>query len=102
MDGGRKSYMGAIWRRRLLFDLLGAPGLADAIVDMSNGTLPFGMIRPRASRLARAKSSPRSSPFRPIVPEMTLELAERMGVPRDRFQLDFFGGTMFSRSPRRR
>ena len=25
-DGGRKSYMGSLWRRRLLFDLLAAPG----------------------------------------------------------------------------
>ncbi len=25
-DGGRKSYMGALWRRRLLFDLIAAPG----------------------------------------------------------------------------
>ncbi len=25
MDAGRKAYMGAIWRRRLLFDLIGAP-----------------------------------------------------------------------------
>ena len=26
---------------------------------------------------------------------MTLNIAERMGVPADKFQLDFFGGTMF-------
>ena len=26
---------------------------------------------------------------------MTLKIAERMGVPADKFQLDFFGGTMF-------
>ena len=26
---------------------------------------------------------------------MTLKIAERMGVPADEFQLDFFGGTMF-------
>jgi lipopolysaccharide biosynthesis protein len=26
---------------------------------------------------------------------MTLKIGERMGVPADKFQLDFFGGTMF-------
>ena len=31
-DGGRKTYMGAMWRRRLLFDLLGAPGAASAAI----------------------------------------------------------------------
>jgi hypothetical protein len=93
MDGGRKSYMGAIWRRRLLFDLLGAPGLADAIVDMFERDPSVGMIGPRAYRLPREDYSEELSFSANRA--MTLELAERMGVPRDRFQLDFFGGTMF-------
>ncbi len=33
-DSGRKSYLGSLWRRRLLFDLLAAPGLAPSIVKM--------------------------------------------------------------------
>jgi Rhamnan synthesis protein F len=93
MDGGRKSYMGAIWRRRLLFDLLGAPGLANTIVEMFERDPSVGMIGPRAYRLPREDYSEELS-FSANRP-MTLELAERMGVPSDRFQLDFFGGTMF-------
>src|SRR5271165_2120451 len=93
MDGGRKSYMGAIWRRRLLFDLLGAPGLANAIVDMFERDPSVGMIGPRAYRLPR-EDYPEELSFS-ANRQMTLELAERMGVPSRRFQLDFFGGTMF-------
>jgi hypothetical protein len=93
IDGGRKSYMGAIWRRRLLFDLLGAPALANAIVDMFERDPSIGMIGPHAYRLPREDYSEELS-FSANRP-MVLELAERMGVPSARFQLDFFGGTMF-------
>jgi hypothetical protein len=93
IDGGRKSYMGAIWRRRLLFDLVGAPGLANTIVEMFDRDPSIGMIGPRAYRLPREDYSEELS-FSANRP-MVLELAERMGVPSDRFLLDFFGGTMF-------
>jgi hypothetical protein len=92
-DGGRKSYMGAIWRRRLLFDLLAAPGVANIIVEMFERDPSIGMIGPGAFRLPRETYSEELSwsANRPMV----LELAERMGIPSDRFRLDFFGGTMF-------
>src|SRR5271166_286434 len=92
-DGGRKSYMGAIWRRRLLFDLFGAPGLANTIVDMFERDPSVGMIGPRAFRLPRENYSEELSwsANRPMV----LELAERMGVSSEQFRLDFYGGTMF-------
>ena len=93
MDGGRRTYMGAMWRRRLLFDLLGAPGAADAAIAMFERDPSIGMVGPRVFRLPKegyaadlSWSSNRA---------MTLEIAGRMGVPADRFQLDFFGGTMF-------
>jgi lipopolysaccharide biosynthesis protein len=93
IDGGRKPYMGALWRRRLLFDLLGAPGAANAAIDMFERDPSIGMIGPRVYRLPKegyaddlSWSANRS---------MTLELAERMGVPADEFRLDFFGGSMF-------
>src|SRR5271166_3632020 len=92
-DGGRKSYMGAIWRRRLLFDLFGAPGLANTIVDMFERDPSVGMIGPRAFRLPRENYSEELSWSANRA--MVLELAERMGVPSDQFRLDFFGGTMF-------
>jgi lipopolysaccharide biosynthesis protein len=92
-DGGRMSYMGSLWRRRLLFDLLAAPGLADSIVERFEGDASIGMIGPRAFRLPSENYSEALSwsVNRPMV----LELAARMGVPAERFRLDFFGGTMF-------
>ena len=92
-DGGRKSYMGAIWRRRLLFDLLAAPGLANSIVQRFERDPSIGMIGPSAFRLPSDTYSLNLSwsTNRPLV----LELAARMGVPAERFRLDFFGGTMF-------
>ena len=93
IDGGRQTYMGEMWRRRLLFDLIGAPGAANAAIDMFERDPSIGMIGPRAFRLPRANypedlswSANRA---------LTLKIAERMGVPPHRFKLDFFGGTMF-------
>jgi Rhamnan synthesis protein F len=93
MDGGRKTYMGDMWRRRLLFDLLGAPGAANAVIDMFERDPSIGMIGSRVFRLPRDSYSEDLSwsTNRP----MTLKIAERMGVAADMFKLDFFGGTMF-------
>ena len=93
IDGGRKTYLGDMWRRRLLFDLLGAPGAASAAIDMFKRDPSIGMIGPKVFRLPNAGYSEDLSwsANRP----MTLKIAERMGVPADKFQLDFFGGTMF-------
>jgi hypothetical protein len=93
IDGGRKSYMGAMWRRRLLFDLLGAPGRVNAIVEMFERDPSIGMIGSRVFRLPRETYSEDLSWS--ANREMVLDLAERMGVPADQFRLDFFGGTMF-------
>ena len=93
IDGGRKMYTGEMWRRRLLFDLLGAPGAANAAIDMFDRDPSVGMIGAKVFRLPKAGYSEDLSwsANRP----MTLKIAERMGMPADKFQLDFFGGTMF-------
>ena len=93
MDGGRKTYMGDMWRRRLLFDLLGAPGAANATIDMFERDTSIGMIGSGAFRLPK-EGYPEDLSWAANRP-MTLKIAERMGVPADKFQLDFFGGTMF-------
>jgi hypothetical protein len=92
-DGGRKAYMGSLWRRRLLFDLLAAPGLARSIVDMFEGDPSIGMVGPRAFRLPSDTYSEELSWS--VNRQQVLSLAEKMGIPADRFHLDFFGGTMF-------
>ncbi len=93
IDARRKTYMGAMWRRRLLFDLLGAPGAADAVIELLERDPLVGMIGPRVFRLPKEGYSEDLSWS--ANRSMTLKIAERMGVPPEKFQLDFFGGTMF-------
>jgi hypothetical protein len=93
IDGGRTTYAGEMWRRRLLFDLLGAPGAARAVIDMFERDPSIGMIGPRVFRLPKA-NYPEDLSWSANRP-MTLKIAGRMGVPADKFELDFFGGTMF-------
>ena len=92
-DGGRISYLGALWRRRSLFDLLAGPGIAESIVRAFEADESIGIIGPRAFRLPSETSPPAPSwgKTRPKV----LELAAKMGVAADDFRLDFYGGTMF-------
>ncbi len=98
IDGGRKMYTGDMWRRRLLFDLLGAPGAANAAIDMFERDPSIGMIGSRVFRLPKAGYP--EDLFWLANRSMTLNIAKRMGVPSDKFQLDFFGGTMFWVRPR--
>jgi lipopolysaccharide biosynthesis protein len=93
IDGGRKTFMGEMWRRRLLFDLLGAPGAANTAIDMFERDPSIGMIGSKVFRLPKA-SYPEDLAWAANRP-MTLKIAERMGVQADKFRLDFFGGTMF-------
>ena len=93
IDGGRKMYTGEMWRRRLLFDLIGAPGAANAAIDMFERDPLVGMIGPKVFRLPKA-GYPEDLSWSANRP-MTLKIAQRMGIPADKFQLDFFGGTMF-------
>ena len=92
-DGGRKAYIGSLWRRKLLFDLLAAPGLAQSVVDTFERDPSVGMIGPRAFRIPSAIYSEELAWS--VNKEKVLQLAERMGTRADQFRLDFFGGTMF-------
>jgi hypothetical protein len=92
-DGGRISYLGALWRRRSLFDLLAGPGIAEKIVRAFEANTRVGIIGPRAFRLP-SETSPLEPSWGKTRPKV-LELAAKMGVARDEFLLDFYGGTMF-------
>ncbi len=96
-DGGRISYLGALWRRRSLFDLLAGPGIAESIVRAFEADASVGIIGPRAFRLPNPNVplEPSWGKTRPKV----LELAARMGVAPQQFGLDFYGGTMFWARP---
>lgn len=96
-DGRRKAVLGAVWRRRMLFDLIGAPDVVATILDRFDRDANIGMIGSRAYRYPS-----------PLCPEKlswgenrarVLELAAKMGVSAERFQLDFFCGTMFWARP---
>jgi Rhamnan synthesis protein F len=93
IDGGRKTYTGEMWRRRLLFDLLGGPGAANAAIGMFERDPSIGMIGARVFRLPKS-GYPEGLSWS-ANRRMTLKIAERLGVPAAKFQLDFFGGTMF-------
>jgi lipopolysaccharide biosynthesis protein len=96
-DGGRMSYLGALWRRRSLFDLLAGPDIAQKIIDQFERDPGVGMIGPRAFRLPSAASPLETSWAR--TREHVLRLAAQMGVAPEQFRLDFFGGTMFWARP---
>jgi Rhamnan synthesis protein F len=92
-DGGRISYLGALWRRRSLFDLLAGPGIAESIVRAFEADPSIGIIGPRAFRLP-SQTSPLEPSWGKTRPKV-MELAAKMGVAPDEFRLDFYGGTMF-------
>ncbi|HEX9167608.1 MAG TPA: rhamnan synthesis F family protein [Roseiarcus sp.] len=96
-DGGRISYLGALWRRRSLFDLLAGPGIAQAIIRVFEADASVGIIGPRAFRLP-SQSSPLEPSWGKTRPRV-LELAAKMGVASNEFRLDFYGGTMFWARP---
>jgi hypothetical protein len=92
-DAGRMPYMGALWRRRLLFDLLGAPGVANQILDRFGREPKVGMVGSRVFRLPNCHY-PEALSWA-ANRDATLELAGEMGIAPESFRLDFFGGTMF-------
>ncbi len=96
-DGGRISYLGALWRRRLLFDLLAGPGIAKSIVRAFETDPSLGIVGPRAFRLP-SETSPLELSWGKTCPRV-LELAAKMGVAADKFRLDFYSGTMFWARP---
>jgi hypothetical protein len=96
-DGGRISYLGALWRRRSLFDLLAGPGIAESIVRAFEADASIGIIGPRAFRLP-SETSPLGPSWGKTRPKV-LELAAKMGVAPKDFRLDFYGGTMFWARP---
>src|SRR5580704_17877316 len=60
IDGGRETYMGVLWRRRLLFDLLGGPGAANAAIGMFERDPVDWDDRPESLPIAESRLSRRS------------------------------------------
>jgi hypothetical protein len=92
-DGGRSAALGTVWRNRMLFDLLAAPGAVEKILARFQNHPRVGMIGPRAYRYPSSLCDETRSwgGNRARV----LELALRLGSNVEKFRLDFFCGTMF-------
>ena len=97
-DGGRMAYMGSVWRRRLLFDLLGAPNAASRIIDDFERNPSIGMIGSSVFRMPGKAFDEQVSWGENW--STVLALAADMGVAPEAFRLDFFAGTMFWVRPR--
>ena len=93
-DGGRISYLGTLWRRRLLFDLLAGPDIAQTIVKAFKSDPKLGMVGPAGFRMPSGVYDEKAA-WGEGNRENILKLAGLMGVPEQRFTLDFYGGTMF-------
>ena len=85
--------LGAIWRNRMLFDLLAAPNTLNTIFDLFDYQPNVGMIGPAAYRYPNRMCSEELSWGQNR--RLVLEIAARMGIGGDRFVLDFFCGNMF-------
>lgn len=92
-DGGRAEIAGNIWRNRLLFDLIAAPGVIDRTLSIFDAHPDVGMVGSSNYRypspnypsdIAWAENRQR-----------VLQIAGEMGISEEEFTLDFFGGTMF-------
>jgi hypothetical protein len=94
-DGGRLAVVSAVWRRRMLFDLLAAPDVVATILDRFDREPDVGMIGPRAYRYPGPLTSREDGWAWGENRPRALEIAARMGVSAERFRLDLFFGTMF-------
>jgi lipopolysaccharide biosynthesis protein len=90
---GPRALLGEIWRRANLQDLVGSPQIVDHVVARFVESPNLGMIGSRRFRVPNAHLDSDSAWSQNKF--ATLALANRIGVPPDRFELDFFAGTMF-------
>ncbi|WGD28364.1 rhamnan synthesis F family protein [Ancylobacter sp. WKF20] len=97
VDGGRVALLGNIWRNRLLFDLLAAPGVIDRILGIFDAFPRAGMVGSQSYRYPSDHFDLKASWGKNR--ETVLAIASRMGIPPELFKLDFFGGTMFWARP---
>jgi hypothetical protein len=90
---GPRAIFGNIWRRATLLDLLGSDAQVRKIVARFEEDPKIGMIGSPRFRLPNEFIGEEAAwgPNR----ELTLQLAEKIGTPREEFRLDFYAGSMF-------
>ena len=92
-EHGDATLLGKMWRRRMLFDLLAAPGAFESAVDLFEAKPSIGMIGSRIFRRPNAVHSEEDSWGENR--QTVKDLASRMGAGAARLDLDYFCGTMF-------
>lgn len=90
---GSRALLGEIWRRTNIADLIGSSGQVEKILRRFEACPHIGMIGSPRFRLPNEHIQHQSAWGENR--NATLELAERMGMRREDFRLDFFAGTMF-------
>jgi Rhamnan synthesis protein F len=90
---GEESLLGSRWRRRALYDLLGAGRVAQ-IVNMFGRDRALGIVGPRALRIPSARYTANKAWGTEKNRKLTVQVARRMGVRMGEGDIDFFAGSM--------
>jgi hypothetical protein len=82
------SSLGTQWRKDLLMQLLGSPEQIEAFIACFRAFPDLGLIGPDGHRLTDDRWWRRER-------DRVMDLAQRMSVPQEHLELDFFAGSMF-------
>lgn len=92
---GLRAIFGEVWRLSVLNDLLGSDAAVKAIVNRFLAEPDLGLVGPALFRLPNAFRQSYDDTWGRNNEAATKTLAAKLGCPDERFQLDFFAGTMF-------
>lgn len=91
---GSRAIFGEVWRLSMLNDLLGSDAAVRRIVNRFLTEPDLGLLGPARFRLPNDQRHSYEETWGRNE-ALTKSLAAKLGCPGDRFQLDFFAGTMF-------
>ena len=92
-ESGPRALFGIVWRRANIADLIGSNETVNEILNRFATTRELAVVGSAHFRLPNQYIGEEAAWANNR--EMTLELAQRMGIPKPDFKLDFFAGTMF-------
>lgn len=92
---GARSLFGEVWRLSTLNDLLGSDATVRGIINRFATEPDLGLVGPAHFHLPNAFRHSYDDTWGQNNEAFTKGLAAQLGCPSERFQLDFFAGTMF-------
>lgn len=92
---GPRAIFGEVWRLSVLNDLLGSDAVAKAIVNRFLAEPDLGLVGPARFRVPNDCRHSYEDTWGRNNEATTKKVAMALGRPDERFQLDFFAGTMF-------